>query len=286
MIHATPGTDFNAAPGSSLDESFCIVDRDAAATVPSAPPTDHGSMPMSPASGPSAPVPGNAGAGGVPVSNTAVPNTASTGPVEPPMHPHHQPYPMTPSQGQVSTPSFSTLSSAGTPQRYDAGPGAPPASASGLAIAPPTGPHTGGQRMSALRAKPHSELPSALSTPSAGGYGQASGYGAAPQPFAPAGVHSPPVHSHGDAHGTFAARPAQYGFDTSSLSPSSGSGLDQHHFASAGNQESGLWGWVQSTTSTVMESASRMVNNPDMLMEGAQRLGRNIVDKTKVSHGC
>ena len=268
MMHGMD--DPNAVGGSSLDESFCMIDRDGAA-LPSAPPGNAGM--------PAAQVSFNAGQGFTP-QNQGSPQM------------HQSPYPTTATQGQAST---ATPNSVSTPQRYDGytqGPpqplGQPPAGPPG----PPQSAPSSGYRMTALRGKPHAELPSSLSMAApASGYGGTAPYGQAPSADAARGSGYPSGQPGMPVSGS-QQPPVQYGFDPPPPTGNAGGfnnpyGQQAHsqpgyNQSSSDGQESGLWGWVASTTNTVMESASRMVNQPDLLVEGAQRLGRNLVDKTKV----
>ena len=149
---------------------------------------------------------------------------------------------------------------------------------------PPTqGPYTGG-RLSALRPKHQPNLPPAVSSgmlfqPADAPEQQAGSYQALAQGHGGQSASFSPLATQGQQMTS-----VQFGQTTGPPVMGYGSSTPEGYGqgAAGGDQESGLWGWVQQATTSVVESAQKIVNNPDLIMEGAQKLGRNIVDKTKV----
>ena len=265
----------------AMDESFCIVDRKDAVMQPSAPPAASAAAVSS-----------------TPLRTVDINQSSSLSMTSPPALGQGSPQVSRPihmaTQGQATAAS-GPLNTMHTPQRGGTSSVAPHASAPPQ-MGPPTDDAMKGQQMSALHGNPHPEPPAAYATSSRistsadgsfhGAYGQTpqfevgTGTASAPPGYpSPGGVHATPGYQ----------QPLQYGFDPSPGSGSSyGGGMygqqqpSQYGSGSSQSGDSGLWGWFQSTTNSVVESATRMVNQPDLIVEGAQRLGRNLVDKTKV----
>eukprot|EP00117_Sycon_ciliatum_P024866 scpid24010/ scgid20765/ Protein PRRC1; Proline-rich and coiled-coil-containing protein 1 len=312
-----------ATSGLNLEESFCIVDRDSAMPPPTAATTlAQQSSPAVVHSAVTSVTTDTSSQQGGSASSIATSHFATTAPSSnSPQLSRSQPA-VASTAGQsnaVATPALSTVS---TPQRYENVQGAvsahytptpPPTSQTGGPPAASDAARPQGQRMSALRAKPHSELPSALnmtsypaaaatyspgmaatsasSVPAAHTAMHTQGIGMGGQysnaPYTQATSPTGPAYPGAPATGTASmGSPNPYG--AASAMPH---GYDQQQFSSQGGYsggpsdgtDNGLWGWMTSATSSVMESASKMVSNPDMLVESAQKLGRNIVDKTKSS---
>lgn len=183
----------------------------------------------------------------------------------PPGHLHQAQYP--PGYATPS-PSPQTPANASLQESRQDTPGPPPTS----------GPYSSGARMSALRPKHKPNYPTPVSTgalfqPSGAPEQRAANY----QSLAQGEVaYSPPAPGAPQMQGMASA---PFGHDPyASPAPQAYGSQPPANSAEGG----GLWGWVAQATTSVVESAQKIVNNPDYLMEEAQKLGRNLVDKTKV----